>query len=460
MILLNGSKQNTEYVVNLLVNLLKTINFNNKFIAGMVAMFHIIFGVFILTNICLCKINTFYNCIIILWLLIIISNYYFHGCLLTRIERNLLISDNWYGPASIFLKCCNIPQNKNNANNVIKYLIAAPFSTIMITRVFLAKKYYLVIFLFLLLTPLLFINSQATLFNNICINEKNRGIDLKNMNIVVTGTSSGIGFNLTNKLLASNANVICLMRNSYHARKIYKNFKNIYKNKIQWVKVDYNSLTTVKDAIKYVKTIYNGGIDVLFNNIGITNTLPKLSKDGYESQMQINCLSHIMLTEGLIFHIQKRNGVIINNSSMSYNIPNSLYNPLFYKKYENVENNIFKKTFISQYLYQQSKLGLVLYTKSLQYRFKNIRCVSFHPSICKTNLFNKTILPWVIIKIINIFSIDIDTVIQHLLNCIINSKVNDINVMYGPSNICIDNNLSNNIQVKNFYKDVVCNFVN
>lgn len=462
---LNGSKENTEYIVNSIKDFLTIPNINNEFMAGVVAMIHTIFGLYTLKSICFTGMKN-YNptLIIITWVIIIYSNYYFHGCLLTRLEMAFYNkNENWYGPASFFFHIFGLKQTKTKINNAIKYGIAFPFSVILIVRLFFARNFNISRFLFLVLTPLLYINSQATLFNGTDSTKQLKNsksyTKLKNKNIIVSGASSGIGLAVTKELLSHNANVICLMRNSKHAEDNYKALKKIYGDKINRINVDYISLSSIKSAIKNINLQYKDGIDILFNNAGISNTKPNLTEDGYEAQIQTNCISHIALTEGIMSQIENRNGVIINHSSLSHNIPPKPYNSIFFKKHKNLDK--FKGFLLSQQLYQQSKLGLLLYTQILQKRLmnKNIRTISFHPGACKTNLFESSILPPLIIKIIDRFSINTSDVIPSLLDCMVSTQFNDKYIIYGPSNISINKDIIHSTEVDNFQKDVVSQFI-
>lgn len=455
--MLYGSKETTEKAVNILTKLLQLSNQDNTFIGGMVAMFHIIFGLYTLNSICFQKIDNMFTYIILAWILIIVSNYYFHGCILTRLERSLYDNKNWYGPASLLLDALKIDQNKDNANKTIKYLIAFPFSVILILRLLFSKNYCLFLVMFCMLTPLLFIHSQALLFNN----DKQTSLDTsnKNKNVIVSGASSGIGFAFVKELLRNHANVICLMRDSKQAQDNYNELHKIYGEKIRWVKADFTSLKTIQTAVEDIKLIYADGIDILFNNAGISNTKPKITDDGYEAQIQTNCVSHIALTEGLLSLITKRKGIILNHSSMSYNIPSNIYNHVFFRKHENL--NAFNGLFITQHLYQQSKLGLVLYTGSLQNRLKDtdVRVISFHPGVCKTNLFNSSVLPQFLIKIIDLFANSVTHVVPCITECISSSSYKDPAVIYGLPHISVDKNIVNSQQTDLFEHDVVSTFI-
>lgn len=512
---LYSSKQNSEYIVNYIKDLLTIPNISNVLMSGMVAMVHLIFTFYTLKIVCFLELKNYkYIYVIILWLAFIYSNYYFHGCLLTRIERALNNDGKWFGPITIFFfLILGLEPSKILLNNAIKYGVAFPFSLILITRLYFAKKYYIAVFLYLILAPLLFIHSQHTLFNNTdmsdikkfaivmtlvlviimvlglpfvilftvfslvlwslapilsglirgstanCLGKHQLDTKLTDKNIIVSGASSGIGLAVTKELLSHNANVICLMRNSDHAKKNYKKLKSIYGNKISWIKVDYTSFTSIKNAIKNINLRYKDGIDILFNNAGIWNKTPYLTEDNYEAQIQTNCISHILLTECLLPQIEQRKGVIINHSSLSYNIPTDSYNSNFFKQHKNLDK--FKGIFLSQRLYQQSKLGLLLYTLILQNRLtnKDIRAISFHPGLCKTNLFKPSVFPSFIIKIIDRFFINTSDVVPTLLDCMVSPLFNEKNIIYGPTNISINKDMIHPRELDRFKKDVVSQFI-
>ena len=56
------------------------------------------------------------------WIILISSNYYFHGCILARIERELLQDENWVGPINITLYPLHLyyKPNKQILNDYIK----------------------------------------------------------------------------------------------------------------------------------------------------------------------------------------------------------------------------------------------------------------------------------------------------------------------------------------------------
>ncbi len=167
-------------------------------------------------------------------------------------------------------------------------------------------------------------------------------INIKNKIIVISGTSSGIGFFLAKELLKFKCKVIGLSRKKTNIKN--KNFFNFCGNIL--------NEDDQKKFLKYLK-IKNIKVDVLINNAGI-------SKNGYnlkviKENIDTNFISTFSLTEKLIHLMKKNGGSIINVSSIAslYGFPN---NPG----------------------YNASKAALNSLTKSLanDYAKYNIRCNS------------------------------------------------------------------------------------
>jgi hypothetical protein len=128
-----NSKENTDYVVKKITSILVKTKIEPTILGNTLSAFHLFASGVLLLIICFFKkINSLFYCALLVWLLVIASNYYFHGCILTRIERELYNSKEWFGPVTLLLRLLNIEQTKENANWFMKYAIAAPFSVIML----------------------------------------------------------------------------------------------------------------------------------------------------------------------------------------------------------------------------------------------------------------------------------------------------------------------------------------
>ncbi len=137
-------------------------------------------------------------------------------------------------------------------------------------------------------------------------------LDIKKKIIVISGTSSGIGFYLANELLKYKCKVIGLSRKKTNIKN--KNFFNYFGDIL--IEDDQKSFLEFL-KIKYKK------IDILINNAGV-------SKNGYDlkdikENVNTNFISTISLTNKLIDLMKNRGGSIINISSIAslYGFPNN-----------------------------------------------------------------------------------------------------------------------------------------
>jgi hypothetical protein len=140
---------------------------NNKNVAGtLLLFFHCTFmGTLIFRMIK----NIDYICTII-WVLIIYSNYYFNGCILSRIEQVVFNDKTWGGPISVLMYPLHLyyVPNKQIMNDYIKYFWCAPISTALFFKYVLVDDIFHKLIggvLFILLMPLLFIHSQCNIFD-------------------------------------------------------------------------------------------------------------------------------------------------------------------------------------------------------------------------------------------------------------------------------------------------------
>ena len=136
--------------------------------------------------------------------------------------------------------------------------------------------------------------------------------DIKKKIIVISGTSSGIGFYLAKELLKYKCKVIGLSRKKTNIKN--KNFFNYFGDIL--IEDDQKSF------LEFLKIEYKK-IDILINNAGV-------SKNGYDlkdikENVNTNFISTISLTKKLIDLMKNRGGSIINISSIAslYGFPNN-----------------------------------------------------------------------------------------------------------------------------------------
>lgn len=141
--------------------------------------------------------------------------------------------------------------------------------------------------------------------------------DQKGKVAIVTGSSSGIGYEAARVLANKNAEVIIAVRNldkgNAAAAKIVAQNKNA---DVKVMRLDLADLSSVKGFAEEFKSKYSR-LDRLINNAGVM--IPPYSKtaDGFELQFGTNHLGHFALTGRLLDVLAKTQGSRIVNVSSS-----------------------------------------------------------------------------------------------------------------------------------------------
>ena len=95
---LQQRKKVTEDLLLFLVNILKNLSTSYKINGLYVFIFHwLVLGV-PLVKIIFGKVDIWFVISCFIWIIIFIFHIYFNGCILTRLERKLWDTKNWYGP--------------------------------------------------------------------------------------------------------------------------------------------------------------------------------------------------------------------------------------------------------------------------------------------------------------------------------------------------------------------------
>jgi NAD(P)-dependent dehydrogenase (short-subunit alcohol dehydrogenase family) len=126
-------------------------------------------------------------------------------------------------------------------------------------------------------------------------------------------------------------------------------------------------------------------LDILINNAGVMATPFSLTKEGYEIQFGTNHMGHALLTKLLMPTLLKTaeepsaDVRIVNLTSMGHHMAPSGGIIWDQKALEN------KWTW---YLYGQSKLANILFTRELANRYPQITSVTVHPGVILTDLYS------------------------------------------------------------------------
>jgi NAD(P)-dependent dehydrogenase (short-subunit alcohol dehydrogenase family) len=140
--------------------------------------------------------------------------------------------------------------------------------------------------------------------------------------LVITGTTTGIGFHTVRGWMKKGGGVVCLNRASDRVEKMLLFLKEEFPSgSITNVECDLQNFSSVRKACDEVTSLCGEeGIDVLCNSAGIMAMSDTRTVDGYDVQMQTNHLSHFILSRALLPLLEKRAAVagearLINVSS-------------------------------------------------------------------------------------------------------------------------------------------------
>ncbi len=127
-------------------------------------------------------------------------------------------------------------------------------------------------------------------------------------NIVITGTSRGIGFELAKQFADKGHKVLALSRNTTPLKKI--NHKNITA-----LSVDLSSEKALLETIDYIRNNWKK-VDILINNAGklINKPFTELTSDDFLDVYKVNVFAVASLTKLLIPFLQKGSHVVTISS--------------------------------------------------------------------------------------------------------------------------------------------------
>ncbi len=210
--------------------------------------------------------------------------------------------------------------------------------------------------------------------------------DLSSKTYVITGTTSGTGFEAAQILLSKGAKVVMLNRNPKKSERTVNTLTQELGNNIDFlnIRMDLAEQASVRKAAAEVLEKVSR-IDALICNAAIAQVpTQKLTVDGFESQLGVNHYGHFTL-QGILFPlIEKSEGRIVTVGSMGYDMGIKTI------KFDDLN---WDKDYTANKAYSQSKLAQIMTIYELQDRLKeagksNVKAYACHPGSSKTNLIN------------------------------------------------------------------------
>ncbi len=191
-------------------------------------------------------------------------------------------------------------------------------------------------------------------------------IDLKNLNILLTGATGVIGNSILERVVSAGSNVLATGSNEEKLKKIKDKYKNV-----NILKFDISKHKNIEEFVENCNSIFSNKIDVLINNAGITqdNLSIRMKEEEWKKVIDINLSSTFFITKNVIKKMLKsRKGKIINVTSVVGHTGN-----------------------IGQANYAATKSGIIAMSKSLalEYGKKNITVNCVSPGFIASDMTNK-----------------------------------------------------------------------
>ena len=191
-------------------------------------------------------------------------------------------------------------------------------------------------------------------------------IDLSKKNIILTGSTGGIGNAILDKLYNYKANIIATGTNQEKLEKIKQKY-----NDVNIKRFDISKHSHIEQFIEECSEIFENKIDILINNAGVTqdNLTIRMKDEEWNKVININLSSTFLLSKYVIKKMLKnKNGKIINITSIVGHTGN-----------------------VGQANYAASKAGLIGMSKSLalEYGKKNIKINCISPGFIKSEMTDK-----------------------------------------------------------------------
>src|ERR687885_1082963 len=189
---------------------------------------------------------------------------------------------------------------------------------------------------------------------------------------LVTGSSSGIGFEISLLLARNGFNTYASMRNLEKSKSITE-IANREKLPLKVIQLDVNDDISVREAIDRV-VAENQRIDVLVNNAGygLLGTLEDLSIEEIKEQFETNFFGVVRVTQQVLPVMRKqKSGTIVNVSSVGG-----------------------RMSFPGLSAYHSTKFALEGLSESISYELEpfGIRVVIIEPGVIRTNIMNSSVL--------------------------------------------------------------------
>ena len=214
---------------------------------------------------------------------------------------------------------------------------------------------------------------------------------MRGRTVLITGASSGLGYEAALKLARLGANLVLVARDAQRGERARAAVEEIARGiagpgSVSLLLADMASLADVRALAKEVAARHDR-LDVLVNNAGSVKMARETTADGLEWTFAANYLGHFLLTN-LLLDLLRRSAParIVNVSSVGHRHGTIDFDNL---QFEHGGYSIMSA-------YGGSKLAQILFTRELARRLQGsgVTVNALHPGSVATGIWTKEVLPW------------------------------------------------------------------
>lgn len=195
---------------------------------------------------------------------------------------------------------------------------------------------------------------------------------------VITGATSGVGYQSARQLAKAGARLVLLCRNPEKARKVQDELRSEFKAEADIFIADMRILAEVGRAAKQISEKYPK-IDILVNNAGVFNKRRRLTPDGNEEIFGVIHLAAFVLTTALLPNLKAAAPArIIEVNSEAHRFGGLKMNDLDWSR----------RLYIPLQAYGAAKIAQLLTGLELAQRLKDsgVSVNIMHPGAVRTNI--------------------------------------------------------------------------
>lgn len=203
--------------------------------------------------------------------------------------------------------------------------------------------------------------------------------------VVVTGATSGIGYEVCACLLKSGFGVIGLGRSAESCRSAEEKLRHSSPDgNITFFFGDMMQISEVRNLAYQIKAELerngDGKLHALVNNAGCVRSWYMTTPEGYEHQFATNHLAGFVLTHELLPNLIEGRGRVLMTSSGSHKMMRMHWKDIMYEKH-----------YRPLFAYKQSKLCNMLFAYGLNDRYSGlgVRAYGVDPGLVRTEIGNK-----------------------------------------------------------------------